>query len=104
MSAPTKRIVGIIERHLGPDASDELYAKCMTSICEGYSPDCSYHHTCMHDGDCFRPDYNLQAARLIDGLARKENNPGIKQYLTKASAAIRDGTIKVGTDPLQFPY
>ena len=96
------RIRSKVERHLGPDADDDLFAKAMTFICEGFPPDCSHAATCLHDGDCFAGEPSVAAARLIDGLARKHDG-ATQSYLFAAATAIRNGKISIRTaDVLPF--
>ena len=85
-----------IEKHLGKNADDELYAKAMAHICEGYSPDCSYHHTCLHNGDCFDTSKpHINAAREIEKVAATKSGK-VASYMLAAARELRSGGIYLG--------
>lgn len=89
MGLAAKRISDKIARHLGPDADHELYGKAMAEICDGFPPDCSYHQTCLYDGECFRPCANREAARLIEKLAKDEARDSVRIILQRAASVVR---------------
>lgn len=89
-----------IERYLGPDADDDLFAKCMADICQGYGPDCSYHHTCMHGGDCFDGKPRTKAAKLLSGL--KGETPKVEAILRAVERDVRDGKYDQDATVLKF--
>lgn len=89
MGVAARRIEDKVARHLGPDADDELYAIAMTKICDGFPPDCSYHQTCLQDGDCFKPCANREAAKMVEALAKQETRDSVRILLRRAAAAIR---------------
>lgn len=100
MSVP-KRIAGLVERHLGEDADDELYAKAMTSICDGHPPACSLAHTCLQDGDCFAGRQDITAARAIEKAAAEQEG-GVKSLMLAAAQAVRRGDVNCGAAVLPF--
>lgn len=88
--AVTARIRDKVQRHLGEDADDDLFAHAMTHICEGYPPACSAAFTCIYDGDCFKGDPAVAAARAIEGLAEKHDGT-VRQYILSAARMVRNG-------------
>ena len=90
----TARIAGIVEKHLGPDASDVLFAKAMTYDCDGFPPDCSFYHTCLQGGDCFRKRPHIAAAKLIEKLAISHEGV-IKTALLSAANGLRTGVVDI---------
>ena len=102
MSVSAKRIAGIVARHLGEDADDELYAKAMSHICDGYPPACSIAHTCLHDGDCFAGRQDIAAARAIEKAAASEQG-GVRALMLSAARAVRKGQVTTGGEILSFP-
>ena len=97
-----KRIAGRIERHLGETADDDLFAKAMTSICDGFPPACSQAFTCLHGGDCFAGRQDISAARAIEKAALSEEG-GVKSLMLAAAHALRKGDVKAGAEILTFP-
>lgn len=90
-----RRIADKVERHLGPDADDELFAIAMTKICDGFAPECSYHFTCLLGGDCFKSRPDIAAAKVIEAAAGKEVG-AVRAYLLAAAHEIRAARIYRG--------
>lgn len=90
-----RRIGDKVERHLGPDADDELFAIAMTKICDGFAPECSYHFTCLRDGDCFKSRPDIAAAKVIEAAAEKEVG-AVRAHLLAAAHEIRAARIYRG--------
>ena len=88
------RILDKVQRHLGENADDDLFAKAMTEFCEGFPPDCSHAFTCLHGGECFRGDPAIRAARVVSMAAAKHDG-AVSAYLHAAAAAIRSGSISI---------
>ena len=98
-----KSLEAKIEKHLGCEADDGLFAYAMTHICEGYPPACSIAETCMHDGDCFDSSKpHINAARLIE-KASDEKPLKVRQYMEAAARALRNGDIYLGASVHEFP-
>ncbi|AVA13833.1 hypothetical protein C3E99_08295 [Sphingopyxis sp. MG] len=92
-----------MERHLGLEADDDLFAKAMVSICDGFPPDCSYAHTCLHDGDCFKSgNPALRAARVIEAMASRAEGSERVHILAAARWLRQDGASIGSAEVLPF--